>query len=135
MQRYCALEDRSIQKVREKLYAIDDLSDSDTQEIIQSLVEDKFLDDQRFVESYVRSKVNQKKWGVWKIRHGLIRHRIEEALIEKGLQQIDTSRYRDNLTSLLRAKKNTTDDRAAWIRYLLQRGYEYDEISQVIGDA
>ena len=135
MQRYCALEDRSIQKVREKLYSIDDLSQSDAQEIIDSLLEDKFLDENRFVESYIRSKVNQKKWGVWKIRHGLIRHRIEEAMIEKGLKQIDASRYRDNLSSLLRAKQNTTDDRAAWIRYLLQRGYEYDEISQVIGDA
>lgn len=133
MERYCAREDRSVQKVREKLYVIEDLSLKEREEIIISLLDDNFLDDNRFVEAYIRSKVNQNKWGKQKIRHGLIRHRIAEDQINLGLAEMDLETYRLNLQGLLVSKQKTTDDPTAWIRYLLQKGYEYEEILDVIG--
>ncbi len=134
MERYCAREDRSVQKIREKLYVIEDLSPKDQEEIIISLLEDNFLDDTRFVEAYIRSKINQNKWGKQKIRHGLIRHRIAEDKINRGLAEMNRETYRLNLQGLLVSKQRTTDDSTAWIRYLLQKGYEYDEILAVIGN-
>lgn len=134
MQRYCAREERSEQKVREKLYAIEGLSVMDLEQILSSLLDDHFLDDARFVETYIRSKVNQNKWGKQKIRHGLIRHRIPADKIDRGLAEMDLETYRVNLQELLAAKQRTTDDSTAWIRYLLQKGYEYEEILEVIGN-
>lgn len=132
MQRYCAREDRSVQKVREKLYAIEELSGQEREEIIEQLIADRYLDERRFVENYIRSMVNQKRWGVQKIRHGLIRHRIPEHMIDRGLEQIDQDRYQENLSSLLKIRMEKSEDRSSWIRYLLQKGFEYDEIVSAI---
>lgn len=132
MQRYCSLEDRSVQKIREKLMRTEDLTASEKADIISSLLEDNFLNETRFVESFVRSKVNQKRWGIRKIRDGLYRHRIPSDLINEGLTQIDRKKYLDNLTYLLHAKQKTSQDPAAWIRYLAQKGYEYEEILEEI---
>lgn len=132
MQRYCSLEDRSVQKVREKLLAIEEASESEIDEILSSLIDDRFLDEARFVESFIRSKINQKRWGVQKIKHGLFRHRIPATLIEEGIQNLDRKAYSANLKYLFDTKKSTTDDPGAWIRYLIQKGYLYDEIRELI---
>lgn len=134
LQRYCALEDRSIQKVKEKLYDIEDLSHEEREEILSSLLEDSFLDDERFVEAYVRSKINQNKWGRQKIRNGLIRHRIPEKLIDRGLAEMNKQAYRKNLKNLLLARQSMTDDPVAWTKYLLQKGYGYEEVLEEIGN-
>lgn len=133
LQRYCAGEDRSVQKIKEKLYKIEDLTDADQEQIIVNLLEDNFLNDERFVEAYIRSKINQNKWGRQKIRHGLIRHHIASELIDDGLERMNHKAYHKNLASLLSAKQTKTEDPTAWIRYLLQKGYVYDEIVEVIG--
>ncbi len=132
MQRYCSLEDRSVQKIREKLMRTEGLTAAEKEDIISSLVEDDFLNEKRFVESFVRSKVNQKRWGIRKIREGLYRHRIPPDLINDGLAQIDAEKYLGNLTHLLSAKQKNSQDPAAWIRYLAQKGYEYEDILEAI---
>src|SRR5690554_142332 len=132
MQRYCAMQDRSVQQIREKLYGMEELTEQEREYIIQRLLDDKFLDDARFVENYVRSKVNQKKWGRQKIRHGLYRHRIPDVMIDQGLEGIDIESYKANLLSLLITRKNKRNDRNGLIRYLLQRGYEFEEIENLL---
>jgi len=109
-----------------------ELTKADKEAILSSLLADNFLDEWRFVESFIRSKVNQKKWGIRKIKDGLFRHRIAPEMIERGLAGIDKSQYRDNLHHLLAMKQNTSSDTGAWIRYLAQKGYEYDEILEAI---
>lgn len=132
MQRYCALQDRSIQKIREKLYAIDELTEMDRDAILTSLLKEKFLDEERFVEAFIRSKINQNKWGRNKIVHGLIRHHIPQELIHSGLEQMDKNTYRENLIKLLAGKQKTTEESDKWVRYLLQKGYAYEEIMGLI---
>ena len=133
LQRYCALQDRSVQKIREKLYDIEELSTDEQDEIIARLIEGKFLDDERFTENYIRSKINQNRWGQQKIKQGLIRHRIPSDMIDRGLLKIDHNTYIRNLNDLLKAKQQTTDDKTKWMRYLLQRGYLMDEVLEVMG--
>lgn len=134
LQRYCAREDRSVQKIKEKLYDIEELTAAQKEEIINQLIEEKFLDEKRFVETYIRSKVNQNKWGRQKIKQGLIRHHIPSPLIDEGLLELNKKVYLNNLSILLAAKQKKSEDRVAWIRYLLQKGYLYEEITQVIDD-
>jgi len=132
LQKYCAREDRSTQRIRERLYSIKELSHNEKEWIIDQLTQDRFLDDERFASTFVRSKVNQNRWGVEKIKHGLIRHKINERIIEKSLTQIDTDQYQENLHHLLKQKQKQTDDFGKLVRYLLQRGYRYEEILDVL---
>ena len=132
LQKYCARQDRSVQKIREKLYEITELSSREKAWIIARLEEDLFLDDERFAHTYVRSKVNQNKWGRQKIRQGLMRHRIAEKTIEESMRGIDESRYNKNLKDLLKTKRGQTQDHEKWIRYLLQRGYDYEEVFEAV---
>ncbi|WP_236974717.1 regulatory protein RecX [Membranihabitans maritimus] len=132
LQRYCSLQDRSVQKVREKLYRYSSLSQREKNEIIQTLLDDSYLDDKRFTENFVRSKVNQNKWGRNKIIQGLFRHKIDELTIEVGIKGIDEEKYQSNLIKLTRQKSKTNIDREKLIRYLIQRGYDYEEIISII---
>lgn len=132
LQRYCSVQDRSVQKIREQLYDYNDLSDVEKEKIIGELLHDGYLDDERFTENYVRSKVNQNKWGRKKIIRGLHRHKIDEILIERGIEGIDHDRYYSNLTKLYEQKTYPGIEREKLIRFFVQKGYEYDEIISVI---
>lgn len=131
MQKYCAREDRSTQKIKEKLYEVEDLSQDDKDEIIRQLLDDRFLDDERFASTFVRSKVNQNKWGVEKIKQGLFRHRIDQKQIDQALRGLDQKQYQSNLLHLLSLKQKQTEDFEKCVRYLLQKGYRYEEILDV----
>lgn len=128
MQKYCAREDRSVQKIREKLYEIEDLSQDEKDKIIEQLLEDQFLDDGRFASTFVRSKINQNKWGYEKIKQGLLRHNISDSLLDHSLSQMDQKQYQHNLSHLLMMKQKQTDDFEKLVRFLLQKGYRYGEI-------
>lgn len=128
MQKYCAIQDQSIQKVREKLFTIEELTNEDRASIIEDLLNDKFLDDLRFAKNYVSSMVNQKKWGRYKIIQGLIRHKISSNHIDVAIETIDSSVYFNNLQHLYQIKKNNTEDKHKIIRFLQQKGYEIQDI-------
>lgn len=132
MQKYCALQDRSVQKIWEKLIQIPELSDTDKSEIVESLIEDQFLDDDRFAANYVKSMVNQKKWGKLKIKQGLIRHKIANDILEKSLNNINHGLYINNLKYLYQTKKKNTTDKSKIIRYLQQKGYLFHEIIEIL---
>ena len=62
LQRYCAYQDRCHQEVRAKLLSLGVYGD-EMEEIIVSLIEDKFLDEERFARSFARGKFRLKQWG------------------------------------------------------------------------
>ena len=67
LERYCAFQERSPFEVKKKLNSF--TSDSKQIDgIMASLIKEGFLNQERFVESYVQGKVNQKRWGKEKIK-------------------------------------------------------------------
>ncbi|GAA5224704.1 regulatory protein RecX [Membranihabitans marinus] len=128
MQKYCAIQDQSVQKVREKLFAIEALTDEERESIVDDLLDDKFLDDLRFAKNYVTSMINQKRWGKYKIIQGLHRHKIASNHIDAAIKTIDSSIYLNNLEHLYQIKKNYTEDKHKIIRFLQQKGYEIQDI-------
>src|SRR5690625_6666885 len=87
LQKYCAREDRSTQRIRERLYSIKELSHNEKEWIIDQLTQDRFLDDERFASTFVRSKVNQNRWGVEKIGRASCREREELAERARAVAQ------------------------------------------------
>ena len=91
--RYCAYQDRCMQEVRKKL-ATFDMPDSEKEKIMKLLVENGFVDDDRYASTFVRSKIHLKKWGVNKIRMALKLKGISDEIISNVLSEIDPEIYR-----------------------------------------
>src|SRR6195952_6162128 len=69
-EQYCAYQERAQQEVRNKLYDWG-LYPKDVEQIISNLIENNFLNEERFARMYAKSKFNQKSWGRIKIKQGL----------------------------------------------------------------
>lgn len=130
-QEYCRSD---IQKKLEKW----DLPDSDIEKIIQKLIEEKFIDEERFCTFYVRDKFRFNKWGRRKIMWQLKQKGIDRETISLALDQIDPDEYKEKLQKLIREKikqvrdKEPIKQKAAVIRNAVSKGYEYEEIMPVV---
>jgi len=125
--RYCAYQDRCTQEVRTKL-ATFDMPDAEKEKIVKLLVDEGYLDDERYASTFVRSKIHLKKWGVNKIRMSLKIKGISDEIIANALSEIDPEMYRSELMKVLKAKKiNETDPykrKAKLVQYAIRKGYE-----------
>ena len=133
--RYCAYQDRCTQEVRNKL-ATFDMPDSEKDKILKLLVDEGYLDDERYASTFVRSKIHLKKWGVNKIRMSLRMKGISDEIISNALSEIDPEIYREELIKVLKVKKiNETDPykrRAKLAQYAMQKGYEPGLVWEVL---
>ena len=134
---YCAYQDRSQQEVRDKLYDWG-LHEKDVEEIISELIQENFLNEERFAIAYTLGKFRIKGWGKIKIRQGLKLKRVPDKMIIKALNGIDQDDYMAKLRSLIEKKQATVKEsdpfklRFLLTRYALQKGYEGDLIGEVI---
>lgn len=139
---YCAYQERSQQEVRDKLYDWG-LHERDVEQIISELIEQNFLNEERFALAYTLGKFRIKGWGKIKIRHALKLKRVPEKMIAKSLKAIDPDDYIAKLNQLIEKKSATLREADPFrLRYLLTRyaaskGYEGDLIGDVLknGDA
>ncbi|RFZ94144.1 RecX family transcriptional regulator [Mucilaginibacter conchicola] len=134
---YCAYQERSQQEVRDKLYDWGLWPDA-VEQIISYLIEENFLNEERFAKAYVQGKFNQKQWGRVKIKLGLKAKRVSPNLIKKALLVIDADDYFAALTRLIEKKAPTIAEKDSFKRryklqqYAMSRGYEADLISDVL---
>ena len=109
-------------------------------EIIMYLVRENYLNEERFTRSYIRGKFYIKHWGRNKIRQHLKQKGITEKLINKCMDEIDENDYEDEILkqweayrSKLKGLQNYQKD-IKTTRYLMSRGFEYDQISSICGN-
>ena len=124
---YCAKSEHCAADVRRKLYewaAPAEISD----EIVENLYKNDFLNDARFCHAYVHDKVAYQSWGRIKIQAGLRALDLPESEIRKSLDEIDEKQYKSNLQALFKQRKSDSEEKR--LRFLLQRGFTYDEIKK-----
>lgn len=137
LKKYCSYQDRCHQEVRYKLIALKIYGD-DLEEVLTELIQEDYLNEERFAQSYARGKFRMKQWGRIKILMGLKQKRISEYCIKKGMAEIDEGAYEDTLKKILSKnldKHQALDKRAAKdkaIKYAYSRGYEYPIISRIL---
>ena len=137
MQKHCAYQDRCQSEIRTRLIEHSVYGD-DLEEIIAELISDDFINEERFVQAYVRGKFRIKKWGKMKILKELKYRRISAYSINKGMKEIDYDEYLDTLKLLLQKKNPTLRVKDKWDRrkkltsYATQKGYEYEVIKEVL---
>ncbi len=126
LQRYCVYQDRCHQEVRSKLLEMSIYGD-DLEEIMACLVEENYLNEERFARSFARGKFKMKQWGRIKIRQQLKARQISDYCIKKGLEEILEEDYLANIRLLVSKKLNQdTSDQAKQkvAQYLIRKGYE-----------
>lgn len=132
---FCAYQERCEFDVLEKIKKLGLQNPEKTEMLIKRLQKDGFLDQKRFVNSYITGKVSIKKWGVNKIRAGLVQKRIEPVIIARGIMEIDAGLYQENLQALFEKKiialkdyKTDYQQKSKVIRFLSGKGYSSEEI-------
>jgi len=125
----CSRQEKCCFDIRKKLKNWN-ISPDEQDEIIQSLTEDKFINEERYTTFYVRDKFRFNKWGRIKIAHHLKQKQIPEYIISNALDQLDEAEYFENLHGLLINKmKNIREEdpyqlRAKLFRFTQSRGFE-----------
>jgi regulatory protein len=135
IERYCAYQDRCTQEVIAKLRSWQ-LEEQEQRQVLQILKNEGFIDDERYVQSFIRGKINAKQWGVQKIRLGLLQKGISKELIDKYIEDINPQQYTDNIQTVLRKWTQshgpvTQENITKLYRHLMAKGYTYEEIKSV----
>ncbi|MGB0850106.1 MAG: regulatory protein RecX [Bacteroidia bacterium] len=131
--RFCAYQERCHQEVRDKLYGYG-LAPDDVEEIIYELIQQDFLNEERFALAFVRGKFLYKKWGKTKIVRELKFRRISDYCIKKGLKEIDADKYEEVLLSILQKKVDSLKSIKGYqknykaAQFAMGKGYESDLI-------
>jgi len=89
---YCAYQERCKMEIAQKLIKLGILGD-DTEEYISHLIDNNFLNEKRFAESYARGKFNNNSWGRIKIIRELESRKISHVNINNGLSEINNNDY------------------------------------------
>lgn len=110
---------------------------STAEEIIKHLIDNRFVDDLRFAQSFVRDRYRFSRYGRRKIALALIAKRIPRDIIDSAMDEIDEDVYFENLRHLVNRKAssldmNVYDDRNKVYRYAIGRGYESQLIINAI---
>lgn len=130
---YCAAAEHCIWEVRQKLLQWKATSEQ-VEDILAHLQTAHFIDEQRYCHAFVHDKLLYQGWGRIKIRVQLQAKNLSSKNIEQALQEIDNTEYYHILDRVIASKQRTikTNDpqaREKMIRFLLQRGFTYEEIS------
>lgn len=129
LMRYCSYQERSPFEVKQKLKEYR-LPEEKADELMDLLIADNFINEERFADLFVRGKVRVKRWGIYKIKEGLYAKGVKETIISEATQKIDQEVYLQNLAYLTDRKIELTPDvmrdSSKLYRYLLSKGYESD---------
>jgi len=135
---YCAYQERCHSEVKEKLYSFG-LYKKEVDELLSTLIEENYLNEERFAIHYAGGKFRMKKWGKRKIKYALKQKQVSEYCIKKALACIPENDYRKALQKLfeqrllaLRGKKNIFIKKRKLQEHLMQKGFETELVSELI---
>jgi regulatory protein len=137
LRQYCGYQERCHQEVKEKLFSLA-VKKQEHDQIIATLIEENYLNEERFAIAFAGGKFRIKEWGKVKIRHELRQREVSEYCIKKALQQIDTDQYLEVLHKLAASRYESIKDTEPLIKrkktwdYLVGKGYEVELIKKVI---
>ena len=135
---YCGYQERCHKEVKEKLYSLG-LYKQQVEECLSQLIEENYLNEERFAQQFAGGKFRMKQWGRVKIKYELKQKQVSEYCIKKGLKEIDEADYAKTIEKLAMEKWETIgSEKNVFIKlrktqdYLLQKGYEHELIKQIL---
>ena len=139
IKQYCAYQERCHAEVRDKLYSFG-LHRKEVEEIISNLIQENYLNEERFAIQYAGGKFRIKHWGKNKIRQALKQKQVSDYCIKKALKEIDDTDYIKTFEKLVEQKMKTLKgEKNIFIKkrklqgFLLMKGYESDLVTEEVG--
>ena len=139
MEAYCAYQERCHKEVEEKLRAYDLIPEA-REMILLHLLEEGYLNEERFARSFARGRFRIKKWGRVRIERELKIRDISAYNIRQGLSEIDAGDYEQTLYDLAEKKFRETDEKQPLKKrkkvadFLLRRGFESQKVYATLLD-
>ncbi len=138
IQHFCAYQERCHSEVSDKLFSYG-LNKNEVDQLVTQLIEDNYLNEERFARSFVNDKFRFNRWGRKKIEYQLKAKRVSTYNIKSGMKAIDEDDYLallkkeaiNKLDSLKKVKDSRTKSSKLY-QYLLGRGFESNLIGEVL---
>ena len=114
------------------------INPQEQQQILARLIKDRFIDDKRYAEAFVREKYNLSAWGEFKIRAALRNKGISPAIIDEAMHQLSSINSSERLMERLRRKMRTTKYDSAYqlkgklVRHGISLGYHTDQVIECV---
>jgi regulatory protein len=135
---YCAYQERCHSEVRDKLYSFK-LHRNEVEQLITQLIEEGYLNEERFAIAYAGGKFRIKSWGKEKIKYALKQKQVSDYCIKKALASIPASDYNktffsvaDKKLAILKSEKNIFTKRKKMKDFLQQKGFELKLINDYV---
>jgi len=139
LKQYCAYQERSHYEVQQKLWDLG-VRRAEHDEIISILIEEDYLNEERFAKAFAGGKFRMKEWGRKKIYYVLKEKQVSEYSMKKAMKEIDDEEYKNVLKELAEKKHDSLKGEQYLVRkkktmdYLLQKGYEPDLVTRVVNE-
>ena len=135
---YCAYQERCHKEVKDKLYGFG-LNKKEVEEILSQLIEQNYLNEERFAIQFAGGRFRIKHWGRVKIKYELKQKQVSDYCIKKALASIDDDDYMrqlqklfDEKLSALRSEKNVFVKKRKLQDHLMQKGFEAELVRMMI---
>lgn len=139
LRQYCAYQERCINDVRTKLSTFHLQGEMD-EEIINRLIREDFVNEERYARLFAGGKFRINKWGKNKIYAALAQNGIPELFILEGLNEINQEDYLATLQKLITMQKKAITEtdpekkNKKLATFAIGRGFEPNLVRDVLKD-
>lgn len=115
-----------------------ELSDEAQARVMERLVKERYVDDERYARAFVLDKIRYNKWGQRKVEQALWQKHIDDDIRQRVLGEVDDEEYLSVLRPLLKQKRRSVKASSDYemnqklIRFALGRGFTFDIIRQCL---
>ena len=133
----CAQAEHCQQEMRDKMRRWE-LDETVQNRIIDRLIKERYVDDERYARAFVKDKIRYNKWGRRKVQQALWQKHIDADVQQRVLDEIDEKEYLDILRPLLKQKRKSIKAESDYelnqklVRFALGRGFGFDIIRQCL---
>ena len=133
----CAQAEHCEQEMRDKMRRWE-LDETVQNRIVDRLIKERYVDDERYARAFVKDKIRYNKWGRRKVQQALWMKRIDADIQQRVLDEIDEKEYLDVLRPLLKQKRKSIKAESDYelnqklLRFALGRGFGFDIIRQCL---
>jgi len=133
----CAVAEQCVADWQRKFLAMG-LTPDEAQTVIDRLIDEGYINEERYARAYVHDKANYDDWGSVKIRQKLLQKGFSSSVISRALAEVDDSLWVGKLEAILAKKSETITDENPYvrneklIRFASNRGYAPAEIIRVL---
>ena len=135
---YCAYQERCHAEVKKKLYSFG-LYKNEVELLMSQLIEENYLNEERFAIAFAGGKFRIKEWGKTRIKYELKQRQVSDYSIKKALCAILDDDYEKTLQKLateklasLKTEKNIFTKRSKLQNYLVSKGYEFNMVVEIV---